>query len=267
VGAISIDRLLLATNRSLTRPGGAGLYTALALAASGVETALFAPLPDPVPELLQSVTAGLLQLGPRVAPGELARLEIAHHGDGRATLVAADWGAVARLEPEQLPELAAHVDTLHVAALPTPAQQRRFVRWARARGLGRVSSGTFARAVESDRNGVLGLLSECDFFFMNENEARLLLGALETAPRPARGAIFVTRGRHGARILEPGRTSDVPALATDELDPTGAGDSFCGAALAALAGGADPVEAARAGCRLAAAVVAAAGPSALLRGG
>jgi ribokinase len=266
VGAISIDRLHLVTGETVAAVGGAGLYTALALAAGGVATALFAPHSEPAPEPLRAATAGLLQLGPRVPPGGLARLEIAHHGGGRATLVAADWGAAARLEPEQLPERAAAVETLHVAALPTPVQQRRFVAWAREHGVPRLSSGTFARAVEADRGGVGELLAACDAFFMNENEARLLYGALDAAPRPPRGAVFVTRGRRGARVLEPQRNSDVPAVDAEEIDPTGAGDAFCGAALAALACGADAVEAARAGARLAAAVVAAVGPAALLGG-
>jgi len=263
VGAISIDRLHLASGESVTAAGGAALYTALALAAGGVETALFAPRSEPLPELLRVATAGLAQWGPRVAPGELARLEIAHHGNGRATLVAADWGAAARLEPEALPERAGEVETLHVAALPSPGQQRRFARWARERGVRRLSSGTFARAAQADGDGVLGLLADCDAFFMNENEARLLFGTLDAAPRPRRGVIFVTRGQQGSRVLEPARSTDVPAVAAHEVDPTGAGDSYCGAALAALARGADPVEAARVGSRLAAAVVAAVGPAAL----
>jgi ribokinase len=265
VGAISIDRLHLASGESLAAPGGAGLYTALALAAGGVDTALFGPLPERLPEPLRQATARLRLLGPRVEPEELARLEIAHHGDGQATLVAADWGAASRLEPELLPEAAGRVATLHVAALPTPGQQHRFVRWARERGVARASAGTFARAVQADRGGVLDLLAECDAFFMNENEARLLYGDLERVPRPSRGAVFVTRGSRGARVLEPARARDVTAPAAEEIDPTGAGDSFCGAALAALAHGADPVEAARAGARLAAAVVAAIGPAALVQ--
>jgi sugar/nucleoside kinase (ribokinase family) len=118
--------------------------------------------------------------------------------------------------------------------------------------------------VSADPGGVLDLLRECDTFFMNENEAGLLFGSLEAVPSPRRGALFVTRGAAGARVLEPARSSDVPATEAVEVDPTGAGDSFCGAALAALARGADPVEAARAGTRLAASVVSAVGPRALL---
>jgi 2-dehydro-3-deoxygluconokinase len=47
----------------------------------------------------------------------------------------------------------------------------------------------------------------------------------------------------------------VPAPAVAAVDVTGAGDAFAAAFLAARAGGADPVEAARAGTRLAAAVI------------
>lgn len=52
----------------------------------------------------------------------------------------------------------------------------------------------------------------------------------------ASGKIVIQkRGREGSRIFQPdGSTVDVPTIDVEEIDPTGAGDAFAGALLAAL---------------------------------
>jgi hypothetical protein len=56
----------------------------------------------------------------------------------------------------------------------------------------------------------------------------------------------------------------VPAVITTEIDPTGAGDTFCGTALAYLLLGAHPIMAARNATTLAAEMITQVGPAALL---
>ncbi|MFE7093592.1 carbohydrate kinase family protein [Streptomyces erythrochromogenes] len=97
----------------------------------------------------------------------------------------------------------------------------------------------------------------------NEDEARLLAG-LPAGAGAARAAtalsrrvplVVVTLGPEGALVAERGRiTAEVAAADPAEavVDSTGAGDAFTGAFLAARLEGADPPEAARAGCRAAA---------------
>lgn len=60
------------------------------------------------------------------------------------------------------------------------------------------------------------------------------------------------------------QVTHVPGVAAVEIDPTGAGDTFCGAVLAGLARGELAVAAARQAVSLAAQVVSAVGPAALL---
>lgn len=57
--------------------------------------------------------------------------------------------------------------------------------------------------------------------------------------------IVLKRGDQGASLFEQGRRVDVRPLAVDELDPTGAGDSFGGAFLSFWLAGADPQTALR----------------------
>ena len=57
--------------------------------------------------------------------------------------------------------------------------------------------------------------------------------------------IVLKRGDQGASLFEQGRRADVRPLAVNELDPTGAGDSFGGAFLSFWLAGADPQQALR----------------------
>ncbi|MCB9546476.1 MAG: sugar kinase [Myxococcales bacterium] len=67
--------------------------------------------------------------------------------------------------------------------------------------------------------------------------------------------VYLTRGRHGATMFGRDGARDIPACAAEEVDPTGAGDTFAAATLLALAQGKGPVEAARQGAAAASVVV------------
>ena len=103
-----------------------------------------------------------------------------------------------------------------------------------------------------------------DYFFCNEEEVRLLFGSLDdVAVAPGR-MVFVTRGPRGARVVLGDHPIDVPAPEVEEVDPTGAGDTFCGTALARLATGDHPAIAARVAAVHAARTVTGIGPAPLL---
>lgn len=56
--------------------------------------------------------------------------------------------------------------------------------------------------------------------------------------------LVVKRGPEGADVLVDGSVVRVPSVTADVVDPTGAGDAFCGGFLAGLVATGDPVEAA-----------------------
>ncbi|HUF38393.1 MAG TPA: hypothetical protein VMN57_07715 [Anaerolineales bacterium] len=86
-GGVTIDTLRLPgeTERRIS-PGGAGLYTALAVRAAGGRVRLFAQRPDPMPDLLSAYDRLLDWSGPTIPLERLPRLDIIHHGGGRAEL-------------------------------------------------------------------------------------------------------------------------------------------------------------------------------------
>jgi ribokinase len=100
----------------------------------------------------------------------------------------------------------------------------------------------------------------------NEHELIVAIGnddteaALEELASRHRGPIVVTQGPAGALLADSGRRERFPGHpAPDEVDSTGAGDTFCGVLAAWLAGGADLSDAIRAANVAAARSVGAAG--------
>lgn len=86
-------------------------------------------------------------------------------------------------------------------------------------------------------------LARADVLVVNDEEARQLAGRrgvleaarwiLERGPQ----AVVIKRGEHGAMLVTPRELAVVPAYPVERVvDPTGAGDSFAGGFLGALAG-------------------------------
>ena len=124
--------------------------------------------------------------------------------------------------------------------------------------------GTYARLVYGDTQRVRQLFDQVDLFFMNENEANGLFGSVEKARTRPGALLFVTLGEAGALVIEGEQIIHVSGQPASEIDPTGAGDTFCGATLAGLTRGESPATAAEQAVALAAQIVGAVGPEAML---
>ncbi len=268
IGCASLDTLHI-RGQTYHTIGGAGLYTALAAHYAGAHAVLLGPKPSPIPPVLQPVAQRLTWLGPEVPPDDLPRLEIAHHGEGRATLMGASWGAEAQLAVDNLPADLSGFDVVHIAALSSAQKMLGFLRACRARRAARISAGTYYRIVQNEPATVRAIFEQADLFFMNENEAIGLWGSLRVAGRIAtrtrdNALLFITFDRRGAIVIAGDQATPLPADPAVEVDPTGAGDTFCGATLAGLARGQDPVTAARHAATLAARKIEHVGPAFLL---
>jgi len=271
IGCVSFDTVHLENQndggeKSHQTVGGAALYTALAAARVGAEVTLYAPRPEPMPEILLPVTAALQWIGPPITLAQMPSLEIVHHGHDRATLVRASWGAEHLLDPESLKALVldTHFDIAHIAALSTVSRQLEFMSFLQGTKLNQVvSAGTYARAIEADSAGVKELLSGVDAFFMNSNEAKMLFAGEKILPKEYQ-LIFVTDGAGGADVYFSDQADALPehvdAEVVDVVDPTGAGDSFCGAALAGLTLYVSPIAAAQVGTLVASRSIEHVGP-------
>lgn len=269
IGTASLDILHLPSGTTATI-GGAGLYTALAAQQTGIPTTLFAPRPHPMPPLLQPFAERVNWLGPTITEEELPRLEIAHHGNGKATLMGASWGAESMLTPESLDQFfdadLSTYQTIHIAALSSAQRQLDFLYGCRERGATSISVGTYAKIVYGEQTIVQQLFEEADYFFMNENEAQGLFGTPEQWPQRTTASgkrLFITNGANGAYVITEHGQTHVPTPTATEVDPTGAGDTFCGTTLAHLAHGITPTLAATHATQAAAHMIQHIGPNGL----
>lgn len=94
----------------------------------------------------------------------------------------------------------------------------------------------------------------CDLFLPSIDEAAMLFGIddprrlIDFAHRLGAASVAVKLGARGALVSDGRRMHEVPAMAVEPVDATGAGDCFGGVTVARLLAG-DPLEAAaRAGC-------------------
>jgi ribokinase len=268
IGTASLDTLHIG-GQTYHTIGGAGLYTALAARYAGAQVTLLGPRPIHMPAALQPVGQRLTWIGPEVSTEDLPHLEIAHHGEGRATLMGASWGAESLLMPEALPSDLSRYAFVHIAALSSAHKMLDFLHACRDRGARRISAGTYYRIVQSEPATVRAIFEQADLFFMNENEATGLWGSLRVAGRVNTrtrddALLFITFDKRGVIVIQGDQATPLPADPAAELDPTGAGDTFCGATLAGLARGEDPVTAAQNACALAAREIEHVGPAFLL---
>ncbi len=108
------------------------------------------------------------------------------------------------------------------------------------------------------------LLNNVDVLVVNETEAAALLGsadadAAEKLQRKFGGCVVVTRGAQGSHVVSDSQALTLPALPTQLVDTTGAGDAFVGGLAAALVEGRSIGEAAHFGTALAASACGATG--------
>lgn len=265
IGGVTIDRLhLLSATQTVVSAGGAGMYTAVGVKAAGSQAVLFAQKPEPMPKVLVPIHKKVDWYGPLIRLMDLPRLEIVHHGNGRAELLDAYWGAQPFLDPAGLPEDVSRFSIIHIAALGPAQKQIQFLHACRRRGAKLISVGTYGKSISEDPDRVAELFDLADFFFMNENEANLLFGGSAKIPTLGKKVVFITRGGKGAVGIYSGNRIEVPTQELDAIDPTGAGDTFCGGVLAALCQGKSMMEATRVGVLLASEMVMGIGPSLLL---
>jgi hypothetical protein len=99
---------------------------------------------------------------------------------------------------------------------------------------------------------------------MNDTEAAAVFGSVASARVKPGSILFITLGSRGVCVIQGDYGTRIPAVLAQELDPTGAGDTFCGATLAYLLRKQHPVMAARRAVTLAAEMITQLGPAALL---
>ena len=260
VGELTIDDVVIEDGSTdWKQPGGGALYSAVGALLwtreVGVVAAVGADYPPPLLDLI--ATAGVdVGAVSRAAHVNSIGLWLLHETTGRRRQLEKACGGTMQELDAARPELAERV------------------RCARGVHLAPQSSAGHRRALDelrdSDSVTSLDLLVEpfmdigpytdgsalvgVDVFLPSEQEVvdlwghddpRRLEGELRSVG--AEALLVVKRGPEGVDVLDSGSVVRVPAVPIDLVDPTGAGDAFCGGFLASFVRSGDPVEAAVAG--------------------
>jgi hypothetical protein len=241
------------------------MYTAMAARRCGAQVTMLGPRPDPCPEVFEPVARHLeAWIGEVVSPEELPRFEISYRG-GKTKYLNLSLRASRRLTTDMLPADLSKYDLVHVTQKADVSDQLPFVRACRRGGARLISSGTHPGDAANSPESVREVIRACDFFFMNLREVRAVFGSLEAASVEPGKVLFVTMGAEGACVIQGDWSTYVPSVPAKVVDPTGAGDTFCGATLTYLMGKEHPIMAAQHAIPLAAEMIEAVGPTALLR--
>ena len=264
IGGASLD-ILHFSGQTASSPGGAGMYTAMAARRNGLgwlHVDMFGPKPEPMLDVFRPVATRLSWLGPLVPPDEMPRIELEHTEKG-STYLDSYFGAESKLDPAQLPTDLSQYAAIHVIPLGDVNVQLRFIRACRERGARFISAGHYASNADDSPEASDAVFREADALFLNEPEATAFFGSLDKVKTASGKLVFVTLGEKGAMVVQGAYQTRIKTNAVVTLDPTGAGDTFCGGTLAYLARGEHPVTAARLAMPLAGEMVQQVGPTAL----
>jgi len=218
-------------------PGGKGANQAVACArAGGVATHFLGAFGQD--SLAQPILASLTAAGVHTsaiecsaAPTGTAFICVASNGENAITVVP---GANALLRPEHLPPLDGVSHLLLQLETPVPTLAA-FAQAARQQGVQVVLNAAPATTA------CLPMLEHVDLLVVNEGELALLSGlagsiGAQMAALPV-ACVVATLGARGCVAKVLGQIHCQPALGVSVVDTTAAGDTFCGALVAALAQG------------------------------
>jgi ribokinase len=213
-------------------PGGKGANQALAARRAGAEVVLAGAVG---PDSFASIALDLLRHDGvdtrlvRVVEQPTGCAAIMVSSEGENTIAVAP-GANASARSEQVPDEVLGAGTTLVVQMEVPPSETELL-IRRLRSRGGCSLLNLAPALPID----LGLLREIDIVVVNKDEAEATGSDPDWLARRLRQGLAVTRGAAGAlAILRDGIRIEVPALAIEPVDTTGAGDTFVGVLAAAL---------------------------------
>jgi ribokinase len=242
------DETLLAHRLAEFR-GGKGANQATAAARAGGRTAMVGAVGADARG--EGLVAGLAADGVDVrhvrrlagVPTGVAVPVVADTGDVTVTVVAGANAALTPAHVEAAADVLAGADVLLLQGEVPAAAAARAAELARAGGVLVLLNPAPVNEVAA------AVLPLADVVVVNRDEA-VRIGAV-----PPSAAVVTTLGAGGVQVGD----AHVPAFPATVVDPTGAGDAFCGALAVALAEGRDLVAAARFGAAAGACAVAVAG--------
>jgi ribokinase len=213
-------------------PGGKGANQALAARRAGAMVRMAGAVgkdafADAALDLLRRDGVDFRLVRQVEQPTGLAAIMVGARGEN---LIAVASGANAEATAEIVPDDMLGPETIVLCQMEVPpAANAALIHRAARRGARAILNLAPARPIEPS------LLGDVDMLVANETEAATLGDDPAAVARRLRQALVVTRGAAGARaFLADGGRLDIPALAIEAIDTTGAGDTFVGVLTAGL---------------------------------
>lgn len=247
LGGLTMDWLQTPSARHGPALGGNAAYAAVGAYLAGAEASVVAVVGDDYPpELLAQLTrAGIDTTHVRRSAGPSFRVLLDESGPSRTISYLSGSGRNDRLDPvpAQLPDDLTG-SAVHICAIPTPSQ-RRLMETIRERALvTTLDTVIIPDQIEPGADELLALAREASAFLPSREEVEQLWpsdveAALASLHETGVSRVVVKLGSNGSVGLDAHRLCRMPAIETTVVDPTGAGDAYCGAFCALLADGAD----------------------------
>jgi len=281
-GNLALDDLVFASGETrMAAPGGNSLYAAIGARLWGAKVGLAAVVgedwPDDYTRLLQ--THGIHTAGLKRVTGESLRSWVLYEKDGYRRYVSrnrevipltpspyssipptpeevAAFGRAAKRvhrrmspRPEQLPPACRNARALHLCPMPLDILQT----WSRVSAAQKTADLLpYPVGGNLDDPPLRDLLSRLDAFLPSQAEAEHLQpgytpeALCRALTRRGPAAVVIKEGARGAVVYHrpDDRLQRIPALPVRVVDPTGAGDAFCGGFAVGLARTGDPFRAA-----------------------
>ena len=250
IGGASQD-ILHINGKDIHTTGGAGLYTALGARAAGGQVDMLAPLPSPMPLLMQPINELIHWLGPTVSQDELPHFAIEYDNSGKATYTTVEPRSESLMTENDVPSDLSNYTYVHIVQLGNIDVQLRMIKKCRDSKAQNISVSGGHNLQNNQKEKISALIEQADLCFMNEHEAASNLGPTKNICSPTGTILFVTHGENGVSIIQGNDLQRIPINPTDPRDPTGAGDSFCGAVLSYLCKLEHPVQAAKKAAKIA----------------
>ncbi len=240
VGTVALDDVATPAGEAKAVLGGSATYFSVAASLFtrvGLVGVVGEDFPRPFREMLAGRDIDLSGL--ETAPGKTFHWSGRYDGAmNSATTLVTDLNVLARFSPSLPPTfrrapfvfLANTAPTIQSAVLSQLSTPKLVV------------ADTMNLWIDSARPALLEVLRRVDGLLVNDEEARSLAGArnLVAAGKKLLGMgpkfIIVKKGEHGAFLFAKDRSFALPSYPLEDVrDPTGAGDSFAGGLLGALA--------------------------------
>lgn len=255
IGNITVDESVHPDGVRREALGGDAIFAILAARHAGGPASWLAPVGNDLPTTL---LAQLREAG--LDPGDLPRRDqptvrniITYDRDGGRS-----WELVHGEEhfddmsvyPADVPKTFLAYDGLLVLAMSVPSQLE-LTPWLRAHSDAAIYLDLQEDGVAGNEAALLAVVASCDVFLPSQIEAQLLSGTDDLEAAAHRFAelgpscVVIKRAELGCLVLDRGTLTDVPTEAVAPVDPTGAGDAFCGAFAAVHLETGDAVAAAR----------------------